>query len=428
MTKIKGIKAFTVFDSRGYPTIEARVLLDNGKSGSAIVPSGASTGKLEALELRDARGDYFGGKSVENAIHNIDAIITPAMVGMSVADQAAIDKRMLALDGTANKSKLGANAILAVSMACAQAAARDQDVPLFRMLSQKNHFEIPIPEIQIIGGGAHSAGSIDVQDFMIICHGASTLMEVYEMTFNIYQAAGRILQQQGRLVGVADEGGFWPRFNTNEEGLQILVQAMKNAGYKPGEDVGISLDLAAAEYHRDGKYAFNIEERLLDPSEYYEVIASWLNNYPICSVEDPFAEDDVENWKKLTDEFGEKVQIIGDDLFVTNKERLLRGVEGKWANSVLIKLNQIGSVSETLDCIDAALEHNFQPVVSARSGETEDSFIAHLAVGTHAGQFKVGSWTRSERMVKWNELLRIQEYLRDQNLEYSLSKFRWKKV
>ena len=428
MTTIKGIKAFTVFDSRGYPTIEARVLLDNGKSGSAIVPSGASTGKLEALELRDGNVDFFGGKSVENAIQNISDVMAPVLVGMPVADQTAIDTRMIELDGTANKSKLGANAILAVSMACAQAAARDQGVPLFRMLSEKDHFEIPLPEIQIIGGGAHSAGSIDVQDFMIICHGASTLMEVYQMTFNIYQAAGRILKRQGKLVGVADEGGFWPRFNTNEEGLQILVQAIEDAGYRPGDEVGISLDLAAAEYHRDGKYEFNIEEKLLDPAEYYEVITNWLNNYPICSVEDPFAEDDVENWEKLTLDFGGKLQIIGDDLFVTNKERLLQGVEDKWANSILIKLNQIGSVSETLDCIDAALQNNIQPVVSARSGETEDSFIAHLAVGTHAGQFKVGSWTRSERMVKWNELLRIQEYLKDQTLEYSLSKFRWKKV
>lgn len=426
MTKIRNVKAFTVFDSRGYPTIEARIMLDNGKSGTSIVPSGASTGKWEALELRDGNSDHFGGKSVENAIHNINAVIAPALIGLEISDQIAIDARMIDLDGTDNKSKLGANAILGVSMACAQAAARAQDVPLFRMLSDKNDFAIPIPEIQIIGGGAHSAGSIDVQDFMVICFGAGSLMEVYQMTFDIYQAVGKILTNQGRLVGVADEGGFWPRFNTNEEGLQILVQAIEEAGYRPGEDVGISLDLAAAEYHRNGKYEFNVEEKLLDPFEYYEIIASWLNEYPICSVEDPFAEDDVENWQKLTEDFGGKVQIIGDDLFVTNKKRLLQGVEEKWANSILIKLNQIGSVSETLDCVSAALENNFQPVVSARSGETEDSFIAHLAVGTHAGQFKVGSWTRSERMVKWNELLRIQHYLKEHNLAYSLADFRWR--
>ncbi len=428
MAKIRTIKAFTVFDSRGYPTIETRVMLDNGKSGKAIVPSGASTGKLEALELRDGNTNYFSGKSVKNAIHNIQSVITPALIGMRVSDQAAIDNRMIEIDGTNNKSKLGANAILGVSMACAQAAAQDLGMPLFRMLSSENHFEIPMPEVQIIGGGAHSAGSIDVQDFMVVCYGASSLMDVYQMTFNIYQAAGKILKHQGKLVGVADEGGFWPQFNTNEEGLQILLQAIEEAGYQPGEEVGISLDLAAAEYHRDGKYAFSIEEKLLDSSEYYELIAGWLNDYPICSVEDPFAEDDIANWIKLTRNFGRKVQIIGDDLFVTNKERLLQGVEEKWANSILIKLNQIGTVSETLDCIHEAMENNFQPVVSARSGETEDSFIAHLAVGTQAGQFKVGSWTRSERMVKWNELLRVQHYLNDCDLEYTLSKFRWKKI
>jgi enolase len=415
MNKIQRIQAITVFDSRGYPTIECQVMLDNGVTGRAMVPSGASTGTHEALELRDGDPAIFGGKSVSRAIRHIFDVIQPELTGLDIQDQEQIDQRMIELDGTPDKSRLGANAILAVSMACVRTAARTQGVPLFRQLAAgtRNEFILPLPEIQIIGGGAHSAGSIDIQDYMVICPEARSLMECYQITFDIYRKTGEILKSRGKLAGVADEGGFWPAFTSNEEGLLILTEAIEKAGYRPGIDVAISLDLAASEFYQKEGYHLRLEDRLLSTSEYREMLENWLDHYPVCSVEDPFSEEDPEVWNRFTQAWTRRIQIVGDDLFVTNPERLVNGIERKLANSILIKLNQIGTVSETKRCVEIAKEAGWRPVVSARSGETEDTFIAHLAVATGAGQLKVGSFTRSERMAKWNELLRIEHQLQN---------------
>lgn len=411
---IKTISAYTVFDSRGIPTVECQVVLEDGSVGRGLVPSGASTGHLEALELRDGDSEKFGGKSVDKAIANINHKITPALIGQDVFQQEDIDNKMMALDGTPNKSNLGANAILAVSLACVHAAAQTKSISVYQYLSEGNAPVIPMPEIQIIGGGAHSAGRIDVQDFMIICHGAEKLMDVYRMTSDVYRKTGDIMKRRGKLAGVADEGGYWPVFDSNEAVFAVLVQAIEEAGYVPGRDISLSLDIAASEFYDGTYYHLALEDKKLSPSDFYDLIADWLSKYPICSIEDPFAEEDTDNWKKLTATYGDRLQIIGDDLFVTNVDRLNLGIEGLWANSVLIKLNQIGTVTETMACIERAHAAGWRAVVSARSGETEDAFISHLATATRAGQLKVGSFTRSERMVKWNELLRIQQDLNDE--------------
>ncbi|MBK8501429.1 MAG: phosphopyruvate hydratase [Saprospiraceae bacterium] len=413
MSRIKSIDAITVFDSRGYPTIECRVHLTSGNTGTAIVPSGASTGSHEALELRDGDLKTFGGKSVNRAIGHIIDIIQPALLGFQVDQQEKLDQTMIELDGTPNKSRLGANAILAVSMAYAHASASFKQSPLYQSLGNRDSYIIPLPEIQIFGGGAHSAQSIDIQDFMVIGIGAKSLMECYQMTFDIYQQAGKILKKKGLLAGVADEGGYWPLFNTNEEVLMTLTEAIERSGYRPGIDIAISLDIAASEFYENNKYHLRLEGRKLSADEFCKVVESWIENYPICSLEDPFAEMDFEAWQLFADRWKDKIQIIGDDLFTTNPVKLQHGIENSLANSVLIKLNQIGTVSETLKCIEMAQDAGWRPVVSARSGETEDRFIAHLAVATGAGQLKVGSFTRSERMAKWNELLRIEHALKD---------------
>ncbi len=408
---IKQIDAFQVFDSRGNPTLEAEVALENGIRGRAIVPSGASTGKFEALELRDGDTSRFRGKSVFRAIEHVKEHIGPALRGKNVHDQQELDRTMCDLDGTPDKSRLGANAIVGVSMAIARASANAKGVPLFRSLTGGQGTLIPVPEIQIIGGGAHSAGRIDVQDFMIICTGAESFSECLEMTFNVYHQCGEILRQTGRLSGVADEGGYWPEFSSNEDVFDVLLQSIEQAGYRAGKDIHLSLDIAASEFYSGGRYHLTLEDRSLDPGRFYELISSWCSRYPILSIEDPFAEDDRENWKKLTDQFGDKLQIIGDDLFTTDTERVKKGQKSGLANSVLIKLNQVGTVTETLECIRQTQKSGWLPVVSARSGETEDPFISHLAVASNAGQLKVGSFTRSERMVKWNEILRIERDL-----------------
>ena len=413
MSRIKSIDAITVFDSRGYPTIECQVHLTSGETGTAIVPSGASTGSHEALELRDGDHSCFGGKSVYRAIDHITDIIQPNLVGQEIDAQYQLDQKMIELDGTPNKSKLGANAILAVSMACAQAAAAYKKLPLYQSLCKRDSYIIPLPEIQIFGGGAHSGQSIDIQDFMVTGIGAHSLTECYQMTFDIYQQAGKILKDRGLLVGVADEGGYWPMFKTNEDVLLVLTEAIEHSGYQPATDIAISLDIAASEFYERPNYLLRLEDRKLNAGEFYQVIESWIENYAICSLEDPFAEMDFATWQLFTDRWKNKIQIIGDDLFTTNPIRLKHGIENNLANSILIKLNQIGTVTETLTCIEMAQEAGWRPVVSARSGETEDRFIAHLAVATGAGQLKVGSFTRSERMAKWNELLRIEHQLKD---------------
>lgn len=411
--KIKKIDAIQVFNSRGNPTVEAIIKLENGMQASAIVPSGASTGQYEAHELRDQDPNQFNGKSVYKAIQNIRDEIQPELIGKNVHQQTKLDQVMIELDGTKNKSRLGANAILGVSMAVARASAKARNLPLFQTLSEENGTLLPLPEIQIIGGGAHANGRIDIQDFMIICTGAKSYRECLEMTFNVYHQCGTLLREQGKLSGVADEGGYWPEFDRNEDVFDILIESIRKAGYSAGEDIHLSLDIAASEFFDKGAYHLNLEDQSFTPDQFYEVIADWCKSYPVISIEDPFAETDIENWKRFTNEFGDRLQIIGDDLFTTDIQRVRNGKDEELANSVLIKLNQIGTVSETIDCIKETQSFGWAPVVSARSGETEDPFISHLAVATNAGQLKVGSFSRSERMVKWNEILRIERELGD---------------
>ena len=413
--KIQSISAFQIFDSRGHPTVEAQIVLENGITGSGLVPSGASTGQYEAWELRDRDPERFRGLSVFHAVNHIDGEIADTLRGREVSDQRGIDDALVALDGTPNKSRLGANAILAVSMAAAQAAARAMDLPLFESLGGGGGTLLPLPEIQILGGGAHAQWRTDVQDFMVVAIGARSYEEALEMTFNVYRSAGDLLEAQGKRFGVADEGGYWPQFSRNEEALDLLVEAIRQAGYTPGADVAISLDIAASDLFDEarGCYRFRLENRDFTPEAFADLMTGWCGRYPIVSIEDPFADTDWEGWQRLCRAIGDRVQLIGDDLFTTNPGRIRQGIAAGAANAVLIKLNQIGTVSETLDAIRLTQAAGWRPVVSARSGETEDAFIAHLAVATNAGQLKVGSFSRSERMVKWNEVIRIGRRLGD---------------
>jgi enolase len=411
--KIHSISAWQVYDSRGNPTVEAEVTLVSGVRGRGMAPSGASTGQFEAVELRDGDPKRFGGKSVFRAIANVQDIIGLELRGRDVLDQNELDEAMIALDGTANKSRLGANAILSVSMAAANAAANARGEPLFVHLGNGSGNLLPLPEIQIIGGGAHADWRTDVQDFLLIAIGARSYQEVMEMTHAIYHAAGKILKRRGKYFGVADEGGFWPEFKSNEEPLQLLVEAIEAAGYRPGQDAVISLDIAASDLFDEttGKYSFALERREFSTAEFAALLADWCARYPILSIEDPMADTDWEGWSLIYKSIGSRVQIVGDDLFTTNLPRIQAGIEKGAANAVLIKLNQIGTVTETIRAIELTQKAGWLPVVSARSGETEDGFIAHLAVATNAGQLKVGSFSRSERLAKWNEVIRIERQL-----------------
>lgn len=411
MTTISAVRALQIFDSRGNPTIEAEVTLTGGARGRGLVPSGASTGHHEALELRDGDRQHFRGRSVRRAVSHVDGEIARAVTGRDALDQAGIDAALIALDGTPNKSRLGANAILSVSLAVAAAAAQARGIPLFAHLGDGGGTLLPLPEIQIFGGGKHASGRVDVQDFMVIALSARTYAEALEMTFNVYQAAGDVLRRRGRLAGVADEGGYWPEFDRNEDALAALVEAIELAGYTPGRDVALSLDIAATDLFRDGGYEFGTERRRFSSEAFTDLMIGWVRNHPIASVEDPCSEDDWEGWQRMRQAIGGRCQLIGDDHFTTNLARIERGVIAQTANSVLIKLNQIGTVTETLAAIRRTQAAGWLPVVSARSGETEDAFIAHLAVATNAGQLKVGSFTRGERMAKWNEVLRIEREL-----------------
>lgn len=411
--KIKNIDAYQIFDSRGFPTVEVEVLLENGVKGYGLVPSGASTGQFEALELRDKDKNLFKGKSVYKAISNVKNEITPLLIGESVFEQETIDKKMIDLDGTQNKSRLGANAILGVSMAVSKAAANENGIPLYEYLGNGEGNLIPLNEIQILGGGAHADWAIDIQDFLVIAIGAKTYEETLEMTYNIYHTAGEIMKERGKCGGIADEGGWWPDYVSNEEPFEVLMEAIQRAGYIPGKDVGISLDIAASDLYDGEHYKFQLTNETFTRKEFYNLMVLWCTKYPVISIEDPFADTDFESWKQFTQELGHRVQIVGDDLFTTNIKRIEQGIEEELANSVLIKLNQIGSVSETIKAIRLTQKEGWLPVISARSGETEDTFICHLAVGTNAGQLKVGSFARSERMAKWNENLRIQRSLGD---------------
>jgi enolase len=413
MTNISKVEAFQIYDSRGNPTVETVVTLEDGATGHGLVPSGASTGQYEALELRDKNPAQFRGKSVFRAIGNIQDQIAPAVLGMDALDQRKLDETLIRLDGTANKSRLGANAILGVSMATAQAAAQSRGVPLFQSLGGDEATLLPLPEIQIFGGGAHANWRTDVQDFLLIASGAKSFTEVMEITFNVYHAAGDVMKKRGHYFGIADEGGYWPEFRTNQEVLDTFMEAIELAGYKPGREASISLDIAASDLFDEAThtYRFKLENRTFTSTEFADLMIRWCNDYPVISIEDPLADTDWEGWKNVAAAIGERVQLIGDDLFTTNLERIRRGINENCANAVLIKLNQIGTVTETIDAIRLTQDAGWLPVVSARSGETEDAFISHLAVATNAGQLKVGSFSRSERMVKWNEVIRIERFL-----------------
>jgi len=414
--KISSLDAYQIYDSRGNPTIEVQLRLSNGVTGNGLVPSGASTGQFEAHELRDGDVENFRGKSVNQAVEHVQGEIARALVGRDVLDQADLDQRMIALDGTTNKGRLGANAILGVSLAAASAAAACQGVPLFESLGCGKGSLLPLPEVQIIGGGAHANWRTDIQDFMVIATGAQTYSEALKMTFDVYHAAGDLLREQGKYCGLADEGGYWPEFETNEKVLDFMLEAIESAGYSPGEEVCLSLDIAASDLYNAATqtYDLRLEGRRCDSSEFVDLMIEWCHRYPIVSLEDPAADVDWDSWQRIYESLGKKVQIVGDDLFTTAVERIRQGMERRAANSVLIKVNQIGTVTETIDAIRMTQEAGWLPVVSARSGETEDAFISHLAVATNAGQLKVGAFARSERMAKWNECLRIERALGSQ--------------
>ena len=408
--KIDTIIAREVLDSRGNPTVEAEVTTESGYLGRAIVPSGASTGSHEALELRDGEQRY-GGKGVLKAVKNVNEVIAPALLGMNVDDQGLIDHTMLELDGTPNKARLGGNAILAVSLATARAAAEAQGVPLYRYLGGSNARTLPVPMMNLINGGAHADNSVDFQEFMVMPVGAPTFREALRYGAETFHALKKVLSGRGYNTNVGDEGGFAPDLSSNEEALEVLLEAIEKAGYEPGKDIMIALDPAVTELYKDGKYHLESEGRTLGSEEMVDFWADWASRYPIISIEDGLAEDDWDGWKLLTDSIGDKVQLVGDDLFVTNPERLGRGIDTGVGNAILVKVNQIGTLTESMDAIELAKRNRYGTIISHRSGESEDSFIADLAVATNAGQIKTGSASRSDRIAKYNQLLRIEDQL-----------------
>jgi len=408
--EIVDVYARQILDSRGNPTIEVEVYLENGEMGRAAVPSGASTGEREALELRDG-GKKFLGKAVEKAVKNVNEIIAPEIIGMSVLDQRLIDRTLIELDGTENKSKLGANAILGVSLAVSRAAAEFLGVPLYFYLGGVKANIMPVPLCNVINGGLHADNNLDIQEFMIAPVGAKSFSEGYQMVAETFQVLKKTLKGKGYSTSVGDEGGFAPNLSKNEEAIELIIKAIEEAGYKPGKDISIALDTAASSLYEDGKYNFEgkkvTSDKLID---YYEDI---VKKYPVFSIEDGLAENDWDGWKIMTEKLGMKIQIVGDDIFVTNPEIFSRGIKEGIANAILIKVNQIGTLTETLETIEMAQRNNYHTVISHRSGETEDSFIADLAVGVNAGQIKSGSLSRSERLCKYNQLLRIEDILGD---------------
>lgn len=411
--KIERIHGRQVFDSRGNPTLEVDIQLESGLKGRAIVPSGASTGIHEALELRDNDPSVFLGRSVFKAVEHVNTVLNRELKGMDATAQRELDQRMIELDGTENKSRLGANAILGVSLAAAKAAANSRQVPLYRYLAGPAAVEIPMPMVQIIGGGLHAGNVIDIQDFLVIPVGATSFAKAMEMVFNVYHATARVFKRNGMSLAVSDEGGFWPAFSSNETALSFLTEGISEAGYTPGDEVCVALDVASSHFFSDGRYRLNTDKQEFSAEEFIRLQENWVKKYAIISLEDSCAEDDWKGWIQLTRQLGDKVQLIGDDLFVTDVKRIEKGAAQKAANAVLIKMNQIGTLSETLDAIAATRKAGYRPVISARSGETEDTTMVDLCVATCAGQIKVGSMARSERLVKYNELLRIEETLGD---------------
>jgi enolase len=414
MMEIVKVIGREILDSRGNPTVEADVYLADGTIGRAAVPSGASTGEHEAVELRDNEKSRYLGKGTKKAAENINKKVSPAVAGLDAADQTAVDQKMLSLDGTSNKGKLGANAILAVSMATARASAESEATPLYRYIGGVSARVLPVPMMNVINGGAHADNSVDLQEFMIAPLGAAKFSEALRMGAETFHTLKSVLKKRGYSTAVGDEGGFAPSLKSNEEALEVLMEAIEKAGYKPGEQIAIALDPAASEFYdkEKKKYVFKKSDKSEKTSEQMvEFWSKWVSQFPIISLEDGMAEDDWDGWKKLTDALGKKIQLVGDDLFVTNTERLQQGIDKGVANSILVKVNQIGSVTETLEAMRLAASANYTNVVSHRSGETEDAFIADLAVATNAGQIKTGSASRTDRIAKYNQLLRIEEEL-----------------
>jgi enolase len=407
---IRSIHARRVWDSRGRPTVEAEVALHDGAVGRAIVPAGASRGTREALELRDAT-TRFGGLDVTQAVDNVNGEITRALTGSAADDQGALDSRLIELDGTQAKTRVGANATLAVSMAAAHAAANSLGIPLYEYLGGVDAVLLPMPQIQIFGGGAHAGRRVDVQDFMIVCPGATSFREALEWTAEVYRSAGELMKTRGANHGVADEGGWWPDFATNEQAIETLVQAIELAGFAPAAQISIALDIAASEFGRGGRYTLGLESRQLDSDGLIEMLLRWIDTYPIASIEDPLAEDDRDGFARFTRAAGQRVQIVGDDFLVSHAPLVRAAAASGAANAVLLKPNQRGTLTETLQAWHAARDAGYAGIVSARSGETEDTTIVHLAIGWGTGQLKVGSFARGERMAKWNEALRIEERL-----------------
>ncbi len=409
--EIVDVYARQILDSRSFPTVEVEVVLEDGTMGRAAVPSGASTGIFEAVELRDGDKEKYNGKGVLKAVENVNELVASELIGLNVFDQPLIDKTLIELDGTDNKGKLGANATLGVSLAVAQAAANYLAIPLYKYIGGVNAKVLPVPMMNIINGGKHADNSVDLQEFMIMPAGATSFSEALRMSSEVYHALKSYLKSQGHETGVGDEGGFAPNLKSNEEAIQVIVEAIKKAGYTPGKDIFIALDPASSEIYEDGKYNLASEGKLLTPEEMVNYYADLCEKYPIISIEDGMAEEDWDGWKLITEKLGDKVQLVGDDLFVTNSKRLKMGIDRETANSILIKLNQIGTLTETINAIEMANRAGYTAVVSHRSGETEDTTIADLVVAMNAGQIKTGAPARSERVAKYNQLLRIEDEL-----------------
>jgi enolase len=410
-SNIKKIIAREIIDSRGSPTLEAEVLLESGCSGRAAVPSGASTGSREALELRDMDPKKFNGKGVLTNVKYIETIISDALIGLDSNNRELIDNTLIELDGTENKSKLGANTLLAVSLANAKSSANNNNLPLYKNIKESKEYVMPVPMMNIINGGSHANNSVDIQEFMIMPVGARSLKEAVRFGVEIFQALGKILESKKYITTVGDEGGYAPNLGSNKEALDIIMQATEKAGYKPGEDILLALDVASSEFYKDGAYDLASENKKYSSSEFIELMKSWSKAYPIISIEDALDENDWDGWAELTRELGSKIQLVGDDLFVTNPKIFKEGIDKDIANAILIKLNQIGTLTETINAMDLASKNNYNSVVSHRSGETEDTFIADLAVAYSTGQIKTGSLSRSDRVSKYNQLIRIEEEL-----------------
>ncbi|MBT3520855.1 MAG: phosphopyruvate hydratase [Gammaproteobacteria bacterium] len=410
-SNIKKIVAREIIDSRGNPTLESEVYLESGVSGRAAVPSGASTGSREALELRDLKSSRYNGKGVLSNVKFIETKINDALNGLDSNNQKSIDQVLIDLDGTNNKSKLGANTLLAVSLANAKSSANNNNLSLFRSIKQSEEYIMPVPMMNIINGGSHANNSVDIQEFMIMPVGASSIKEAVRYGVEVFHALGKILDSKNYITTVGDEGGYAPNLSSNKEALDVIMQAIEKAGYKPGEDIMLALDVASSEFYEDGKYNLESEGKKYTNSEFIQLIKSWTQSYPIVSVEDALDENDWDGWSELTEELGDKVQLVGDDLFVTNPEIFKKGIDKKIANAILIKLNQIGTLTETIEAMDLAKVNKYNSVVSHRSGETEDTFIADLAVAYSVGQIKTGSLSRSDRVAKYNQLIRIEEEL-----------------